>query len=126
MEKYYAKTGGVLYVLWGLLHINAAYGIYRLSQAVSLDDGLAKGRLSQAGWDLAIIAILTIVVGATLNWKNDKLGYWLNFCVVGLADIGYFLFIYNWAEPTISRALLGPALWVLAVLFSTLAIRQVR
>ena len=41
-----AKIGGVLYVVWGALHLIAAWGIHVL--AASVPSGLTYGRLEQA------------------------------------------------------------------------------
>ena len=50
------------------------------------------------------------------------LGYWINFATGGIADTGFIFFVlvpgYTPAWPSI----LGPVFWVLATIFSTIAL----
>ncbi len=62
-----AKVGAVLYVLWGLLHYNTAYGVYQLAQSTSVT--IEHGRLEQLAFCLASFATAGIVL-ATLNWRK--------------------------------------------------------
>ena len=41
-----ARIGAVFYVLWGLVHYNAAYGVYQLAQSTPLT--IEHGRLEQS------------------------------------------------------------------------------
>jgi hypothetical protein len=34
-----------------------------------------------------------IVLALTLNWRNDRLGFWVNGVMVGIADIPFILFV---------------------------------
>jgi hypothetical protein len=58
-----ARMGAVLYVLWGLVHYTAAYGVYQLAQSTPL--AIEHGRLEQLAY-LASFATAGIVL-ATLN-----------------------------------------------------------
>jgi len=69
----FAKIGAGLYIVWGLLHIKAAYDQFLLS--ASLDPGLIHGKLNQGAWDLLCFALASIVIAVVLNWKNDATGY---------------------------------------------------
>ena len=115
------KIGGALYVLGGLLHLFAGFQIYKLSAGVS-DPALAA-RMAQAGLNLAIIAGVTIAIAARLNWRNDRFGYWLNLGMVSLADIGFILLLLLPGYFPLGPGLVGPALWLLAVLFSTIGLK---
>lgn len=120
MSNLFAKLGSITYVLWGILHIVAARQVYALGQA--LDPGMVQGRIFQDAWNLLFFALFGIAVGIFLNWKNSRLGYWLNLVVVSAADIGFIVFILMPGHAPLVPSVLGPILWVLAVLFSTVGI----
>ena len=120
MSNLFAKLGSVTYVLWGILHIEAARKVYVLGQ--TLDAGMLQGRIFQDAWNLLFFAVFGIVVGIFLNWKNSRLGYWLNLVVVSAGDIGYIVFVLVPGYVPFMPGALGPILWVLAVLFSTVGI----
>ena len=83
---------------------------------------MVQGRIFQDAWSLLFFAILGIVVAISLNWKNSRLGYWLNLVVVSAGDIGFIVFVLIPGYVPVLPGALGPILWVLAVLFSTAAI----
>lgn len=120
MSNLLAKLGSITYVLWGILHIEAARKVYVLGQ--TLDAGMVQGRIFQDAWSLLFFAVFGIVVAIFLNWKNSRLGYWLNLAVVSAGDIGYILFVLVPGYVPLMPGALGPILWVLAVLFSTIGI----
>lgn len=119
-----AKLGSVTYVLWGLLHIEAARRVYMLGQ--SIDPGMIQGRIYQDAWGLLFFAIFGIIVAVYLNWRNSYLGYWLNLIVVSAADLGYIFFVLIPGYVPLVPGALGPLLWVLAIIFSTLGIIKAR
>ncbi len=118
--NYFAKLGAVTYVLWGLLHIQAARLVYVLGQ--SLEPGMIQGRIFQDAWYLLFFALFGIVVAVTLNWKNSRLGFWLNLVVISAADIGFIIFVMVPGYVPLVPGGLGPLLWVVALVFSTLGI----
>lgn len=118
--KYFARFGAVTYVFWGLLHIQAAWFVYALGQ--SLEPGIVQGRVYQDAWNLLFFALFGIFVAVTLNWKNSRLGYWLNLVVVSVGDIGFIVTILMPGYIPLVPGGLGPLLWLLAVVFSTLGI----
>jgi hypothetical protein len=120
----FARLGSVTYVLWGLLHIEAARRVYMLGQ--SIDPGMIQGRIYQDAWSLLFFAIFGIVVAVYLNWRNSCLGYWLNLIVVSAADLGYIFFVLIPGYVPLVPGGLGPLLWVLALIFSTLGIVKAR
>jgi hypothetical protein len=65
----FAKLGAVAYVLWGLLHLNAARLVWQAGQG--LETGFIQGRILQLSWDLLFFAIFSIVVALAMNWKNS-------------------------------------------------------
>src|SRR5258707_1080342 len=113
-----ARIGAVLYVVWGLLHLMAARGLHNLAPAIP--EGLARGRVEQAAWNLAVFALQAMVVAVLLNWRNDRIGYWLNIIVVGIVDLGYFvLVIVPGYVPASLIAFAGPIIYVIGAMFST-------
>ena len=122
MVKVFSKLGASTYVLWGVLHIVVASKVYELGQ--SLDAGIVQARVFQDAWSLLFFAIFAILVGVFFNWKNDRLGYWFNLAVISVADIGYLLFILIPGYVPIIPGIFGPVLWIIAVVFSTIAIRR--
>lgn len=119
-----ARLGAATYVLWGLLHLQAARLVYMLGQ--TLEPGIVQGRIYQNAWNLLFFALFAIVVAVLLNWKNSRLGYWLNLIVVSAADIGFIVAVLVPGYVPFVPGGLGPLLWVVAVFFSTLGILTAR
>jgi hypothetical protein len=119
MKQWSYRLGAIFYVIWGLLHFVAAYRIYELGTAQ--DPGSVQARLFQGGWNMAVIAVMTIVIAAFLNWKNSRTGYWLNLLLVSFTDIGFILLLML---PGYSNDILGPITWILGAIFSTIGIRS--
>jgi len=113
----YARIGTVFYILWGLLHLVAAKKVYLLGHA--LESGMVQGRIYQDAFYLLFFAIFGIVVAVKFNWKNSKLGYWLNFVVVSFADIGFIVVLMPAYLPLIP-GLIGPILWLVALTLTTI------
>jgi hypothetical protein len=118
MEKIAAKVGAVLYVCWGLLHFTAAYGVFKLAQ--NLPATMAQGRVMQTAFYLAAFATAAIVFAVTLNWRNDRFGFWVNAVAVGIADIPFILFVLVPGYAPWWPGLLGPLLWIAAFFFTAL------
>jgi hypothetical protein len=108
-----------LYVCWGLLHLNAAYGVYELAR--NSPPTMVQGRLMQTAFYLVAFAITAIVLAITLNWRNDRLGFWANGVIIGIADIPFILFVLIPGYAPWWPGLLGPLLWVAAFFFTGLA-----
>jgi hypothetical protein len=120
MERTIAKLGAALYVCWGLLHFAAAYGVYKLAQ--NSPTGVAQGRLMQTAFYLAAFAATAIALAITLNWRNDRLGFWVNGVMVGVADIPFILFVLMPGYAPWWPGLLGPVLWIAAFSVTGLAL----
>jgi hypothetical protein len=114
------RIGAIVYLGWGLLHLLAAYQVYTLG--ASLPAGMIRGRLFQAAWNLAFFAAAVSVVAVVFNWHNSPLGYWLNLAAASVTDIGFVLFILAPGHLPLRRGILGPVLWLLATVFSTLGV----
>jgi hypothetical protein len=120
----FARIGAVLYVLWGILHIVAAYKVFALAQ--TLEQGMIQGRLYQDAWNLLFFALFGIVVAVMYNWENSKSGYLLNLIVVSTGDIGFILTVLLPGYLPLFPGSLGPILWLLALTFSTIAISKAK
>jgi hypothetical protein len=118
----FARLGAISYVLWGILHIEAARRLYMLGQ--SLDPGMLQGRIFQSAWNLLFFALFGIVVAVVWNWRNSRSGYWMNLVVVSAGDIGFILFLLLPGYIPWMPGGLGPLLWILALAFSTLGLMK--
>ncbi len=123
LKRHAHKVGAVLYVVWGLLHLRAAYEVYQLASQVS-ERSMVSGRIVQDAWNLGWIALFAIVVAIWLNWRNSSVGYWSNLVVVSLTDIGFILTILLPGYVALVPGLMGPITWILAVIFSTIGFLQ--
>lgn len=115
-----ARTGSILYILWGVLHIVAAFKVYTLGQ--TLEPDMVQGRVLQDAWNLLFFAFFGMAVAIKYNWRNSKLGYWLNFVVISAGDIGFIIFLLIPGYVALIPGALGPLLWLLALGFSTAAL----
>lgn len=126
------------YALWGVMHLGiagvlfaklshgggAAYVAFFGSNVATETfqhsyDAVTLGLFWQHAWNLGIVGTCAIAV-ARLNWRNHRLGYWLNLGVVSAAEVGFIIAILGPGYIRLSDGLGGPVLWVLAAVFSTL------
>ena len=112
-------AGAICYALWGFLHLQAAYAVYRVGAA--LEPGMAQGRVFQDAWNLLFFGVTAIGVALTLNIRNNAWGYWINLGVLTLADTGLIFFILLPGYMPLWPGVAGPVLWVLGWIFTTLA-----
>jgi len=118
----FARAAAIAYVLWGVLHINAALLVYKLG--LSLEPGMIQGRIFQDAWNLMFFAIFGIVVAVLLNWRNSKVGFWANLIVVSVGDIGFIVTMILPGYVAVIPGGLGPAVWLVAAALSTIAFVQ--
>jgi len=120
MSRVFAILGAAAYFAWGALHLLAAANSYIL--AAKMEAGFVQGRLFQGAFYVAVFAVVAIIVAVRLNWKNSRTGYWINLLAVSAADIPFVLFIVLPGHMTGPEAVLGPALWLSGLAFSTAAL----
>ena len=114
------QTGAVLYIFWGLLHLFAALQVFKLGSR--LEPGMVQARIYQNAMNLACFAIIVIVIAVVYNLENSHLGYWLNLVLASITDIGFIIYILMPGYLPLRPGILGPVLWILATIFSTLGI----
>src|SRR5258706_3935553 len=114
-----AQAAAVVYVLWGLLHLQAAFMVYKLGN--TLESGMVHGRMLQHAWNLLFASILAISIAVTMNWKNRRDGYWINAVLVSLVDFGFVFFILFPGYVPMWPGALGPVTWLVAWALSWLA-----
>jgi hypothetical protein len=112
-------AGAACYAVWGCLHLFAGYSVY--SVGISMNPGMAQGRVFQDAWNLFFFGLTAIGVALTLNIRNSKPGYWINLGVLALADTGLIFFVLIPGYMPLWPGIAGPVLWVLGFLFTTLA-----
>ena len=117
----YARLGALCYIAWGVFHVKVAWDIAKLGLAQS---GITQGRLYQLAAYMLTISLFVIVVALWRNWKNDKMGFWLNMCVAGWADAIWVCVVVIPGYVDAVRGLVPPAVFVLGLIFTTCAIRR--
>ena len=120
MKNYAHKIGAVMYFIWGLLHLKAAFSVYQLGNG--FEAGMVQGRVYQDAWNLLFFALVGMGVAIWFNWHNSRLGYWINLATVSVTDIGFIVFVLVPGYLPIFPGLLGPVFWVLGVVFSTIGL----
>jgi hypothetical protein len=137
--KHAHRIGAVFYILWGIFH--AYIGVLLLQkvftegthgtlvaianalppdQIPTINNGVMNGVLEHYSWNLVWFGAYAIVVALFLNWRNSAVGYWFNLVVVSLTDLGFIAGIVVPGYITLAAGATGPALWVLAAIFTSL------
>jgi hypothetical protein len=112
-------AGAICYALWGCLHLQAAYLVFRVGAA--LEPGMVQGRVFQDAWSLLFFGVTAIAVALTLNIRNNAWGYWINLWILALADTGLIFFILIPGHMPLWPGIAGPALWIAGFILTTLA-----
>lgn len=132
------RIGAVFYALWGIIHVLG--GATQLLTLRSQGPGALMGLIATAGppdpttvsippaaaafmgmgaWNILWIGLLVTIVAVTLNWRNDRLGYWLNLGVVLATDLGLLTALLLPGHMAWTDGLIGIVLFLLAAGFST-------
>jgi hypothetical protein len=104
-----ARVGALCYAAWGLFHVRVAYDIYRLGLPLT---GIAQGRMHQLAAYMLTLSLFVIGVGVLLNWRNSRVGFWLNVCVAGWADGVWVLVVVLPGYVGLARGLIPPAIFI--------------
>jgi hypothetical protein len=113
-----ARLGAACYVAWGLLHYTGAYAVYELGSKIPTS--MERGRLHQDAFYIAALATVGIVTAVLLNWRNDRIGFWLNTFTISIGDIPFVLFVLVPGYLAFWPGVLGPALWVAGLILTAL------
>lgn len=116
-----ARAGAVAYVIWAVLHFNAAWSVYQLGQMMG--EGMPRGRVLQDAWNLFWLTVIALVVAVFLNWRNDARGWLINLIIISGVDIGFIYCVLMPGYVPVWPGLAGPLFWVLGLVMSTLAQR---
>ena len=114
------RAGAIAYIIWGLLHLDAARKVYDLGS--TLEVGMVQGRVYQDAWNLVCFAVFAIVVAVAFNWKNSRLGYWLNLLAVSATDIGFIVLILIPGFLPLFPGALGPMFWLIGAALTTICL----
>src|SRR5882724_7268285 len=83
---------------------------------------IVQAGLSFHAYNLLWFGLFAFVVAVVLNWKNSLAGYWANLAVVGADDVGLVVFLIVPGHLSFVDAGLGPILFSLALVFSTIGV----
>jgi hypothetical protein len=116
----FARAGAGSYLIWSVLHLQAANAVYKL--AVSAPVSMIQGRLLQDAWNLLAFSVAAAGTAVVLNWWNSAWGYWINAGIVGVADSGFILFVLLPGHMPIWPGVVGPVFWLVGLIFTTLGL----
>jgi hypothetical protein len=116
----FARWGAASYVIWSILHLQAAYAVYKL--AVSVPVSMVQGRLLQDAWNLLAFSVAGAGTAIVLNWRNSTWGYWINAGIISVADLGFLFFVLMPGHMAIWPGVIGPVLWLVGLILTTLGI----
>jgi hypothetical protein len=120
LPKVTARAAAICYVAWGTFHLYVAWDIASLGLP---EAGLVQARLFQLAAYMVSISSFVIVVAIWLNWRNSRIGYWLNICMAGWADLIWVLVVVLPGYVGLARGLIPPAIFLSGAMLSSLAIR---
>ncbi len=135
------RIGAVFYVLWGIFHAYiGAFLLWQVSRSgtaaalttignalppsLVVSDPVMNGVLGHYAWNLLWFGGWAIAVALVLNWNNSRAGYWFNLALVSLTDLGFIFAIVVPGYIGAAAGWTGPALWILAALFTTVGLRR--
>ena len=133
MKNNLHRIGAVFYILWGIVHVIGGFMIITTSmsgkpidtlsifgQNVGLPGATVNGLAGFHGWNITMMGFAAIAVAAILNWKNSRLGFWLNLSIVMVADMGLLLFLLLPGHMSWQEGSIGISLFAFALVFTTL------
>lgn len=114
-----ARIGAVAYLLWGLWHLRVVTAMFE--GAAAMEDPVLQARIFQGAFHILIFVVFAIVV-AWWTAQNNRLAYWAQLLTIGWTEVGLFLFfMLPGLFPWLPSAWIGPTLWGVAVVATTLA-----
>lgn len=122
--RYWHRVGACLYLAWAAVRLASAYSVLELAGGLPGVMGHIAGRLAEDAWFTIWTAGLAAAIAAWLNWVNNALGYWLNLFLVTLCQGGLIAFLIAPGHASTAEAVASTALWLGAVVFTTLGYRR--
>jgi hypothetical protein len=119
MTRTASRIGAVSYLIWAVIHLQAATKVYALASGLPM--GMVQGRIHQAAWNLGAMAVSALIIAPTMNWRNSKAGYWLNLAIISVTDIGFIVFILVPGYMPLNPGVAGPVFWIIGSIFTTIA-----
>jgi hypothetical protein len=116
----FARWGAACYVIWSILHLLAAYAVYKL--AVGVPVSMVQGRLLQDAFNLLAFSVAGAGTSIVLNWRNDRWGYWINVGIISVADLGFVFFVLIPGHMPVWPGVVGPVFWLVGLILTTLGI----
>ncbi len=117
------RTGAIFFIVWGVLHVGAGIeGLIKPPEQAAA--GFVAASLMQHSYNIVWFGVVDIVIAVFWIWRLDKAGYWMNLVLVSLVDIGWLVLVVLPGHFDIVIGMIGPALWLVAVLFTTLGFRD--
>ena len=96
-------------------------GVGRLSERLSSDTvGEDAGRLAQGHWTLLYLGIFGLIL-SYFNWRNNAAAYWIAAFIITAEDIGFILFPVMQGGIDFPANTIGPALWIIGLVFTSKA-----
>lgn len=137
------KIGAALFVLWGVIHVLGGGMIVAAAlsgppakalammgtsvnqtELATVPGGIVNAVIQFHGFNILWMGIVSIAVAIFLNWRNSRIGFWVNLAVIGFADLGLILFLIVPGYMSWSDGLIGPVLFVAGGIFTFLGLRS--
>ena len=97
------------------------WGLERLSDRISGEAlGKAAGRLAQGHWTLLYLGVFGLIL-SYFNWRNNAAAYWVAAFIITAEDIGFLLFPVMQGGIEFPANTVGPALWIIGLIFTNIA-----
>jgi hypothetical protein len=74
--------------------------------------------------NVALFGLVSMVVAAVLNCRNSPSGWLANLIIVSIVDLGFVLFVVMPGHVPLGLGLIGPTLWILGAVFTTIGLRM--
>jgi hypothetical protein len=68
------------------------------------------------------LSLFVIGVGLVLNWRNSRVGFWLNLCVAGWADGVWVVVLSGYVD--LARGLIPSAIFIAGAVATAMAQRM--
>lgn len=110
----WAGAAAVLYVLWGVLHMGLGVSMVVCDLSGGMPDGELAAESLLYFVCVSVLGGQAIFVAVTMNRVNSRVGYWLNVVVLGVVDVGFFVFLVVPGYVDVVGGTAGPVVWLVA------------